>query len=627
MDNPIQENKYYGDVGYLYPHDIRYDASDIAFCNPLPDGSVHFRLITEHSFVEAFLVYNDGAPHGAPLHVYARDSRFLYWETVLSFLSPQISYSFALKREDGKIIYHCRHGVDHAVEPLDRWTLDLAQAQPFQPPEWVQGAVLYQIFPDRFANGDPGNDPPHTVPWGTPPSWLEFQGGDLDGIVARMDYLEDLGVDVLYLNPINVSPSTHKFDAVDFLHVDPAFGGDAALHRLVKALHRRNMRIIVDASFNHCHPGFFAFQDVIAHGPASPYWDWFTIYEHPIRCDYRPHLLEQHEMRPQIKEWLEQLIASTGIVLQAVDGPGPLFSPSYLAWYGVLDMPKLDQQNPDARAYFVDVAAHWLREFDIDGWRMDVARHIVPDFWEDFRRVCKATKPDCYLLSEIWGNTSPWLQGTQFDGTMNYIFRDLCVDYFATATVDAQSFLDGITRMLSLYAPQVTHACQNLLSSHDVERFRTLAGKEAHHQHLATLFQLTMPGAPGIYYGDEIGLAGGHDPDCRRAFPWQTPEDWDTDLLEMIRALNQLRRAHTALRLGTWRLLWAEGESFCFERAYAGEQILVLINRREAPPSLVLDIEAREVRVLWGQGQAAVLDSTLTISNPAPWSGLVLLCL
>ena len=429
----LLETRYYGEFGFLYPYDLRHDAADRAFCNPLPDGRVQFRLLTEHGFAEASLVYNDGTAQGAPLELYARDSRFLHWETIIRPANPLVTYSFALKTATGRVAYFCKHGVDHGVEPLDRWVLDLAAGRPFEVPGWMNGAVVYQIFPDRFANGDRANDPAGSVPWGSPPAWAEFQGGDLQGIVAALDYLQALGVDVLYLTPIFVSPSTHKYDAEDYYHVDPGFGGDQALRELIAALHQRGMRLILDASFNHCHPRFFAFQDVLKNGKASPYRDWFTIHEYPVKIRYRPHLREE-EKRRQTEEyvrWLEDFPQITGIPLEQVEDEGALFEPSYLAWYGVLDMPKLNQRNPATRAYFLDVAAYWLREFDIDGWRMDVARHIEADFWVDFRRVCKAVKPDCFLLAEIWGNTAPWLQGDQFDATMNYPFRDLCVAYFA----------------------------------------------------------------------------------------------------------------------------------------------------------------------------------------------------
>ncbi len=258
-------------VGFLYPYDVRHDPADIAHVNPLPGGRVQLRLITELAITEAIVVYNDGEVRGAPMRRSAADRRFVWWEVILHPARPQMTYSFALRAEDGRIAYFARTGIDHAVEPLDRFTLDLSARVPFETPAWMHGAVIYQIFPERFANGDAANDPPGVQPWGAPPRWLEFQGGDLHGITAHLDYLHDLGVDVLYLTPIFTSPSNHKYDASDFYHVDPAFGGDDALRALVDGLHQRGMKLILDASFNHCHPAFFAFRDLIERGPASPY--------------------------------------------------------------------------------------------------------------------------------------------------------------------------------------------------------------------------------------------------------------------------------------------------------------------------------------------------------------------
>jgi glycosidase len=621
------EVKYYGDVGFLYPYDIRYDENDRAFCNPLPNEEVQFRLITQHGFSEAVLVYNDGTVQGAPMGLLAEDSRFLYWETTIRPARASVVYSFALKTSDDRIVYFCKHGIDHAVEPLDRWHLYLEQTQPFTTPEWMHGAIVYQIFPERFANGEHANDPPGTVPWGSPPAWLEFQGGDLQGVTDRLDYLQELGVDVIYVNPINASPSTHKFDAADFYHVDPAFGGDEALHALVAALHERDMRLIVDASFNHCHPSFFAFQDVVANGPDSPFWDWFTIYEHPIKVRYRPEVASDKPSRQadQYIKWLKAFSKMTDIPLERVAGPGPFVEPTYLAWYGVLDMPKLNQSNPETRAYFLDVAAHWLREFDIDGWRMDVARHIEPDFWIGFRRVTKAVKPDCFLLSEIWGNTTPWLQGDQFDATMNYIFRDLCVSYFASGEIDTRAFVDGVTRMLALYAPQVQAVTHNLISSHDVERFLYLSGEDIQRLKLATIFQMTIPGAPGIYYGDEIGMSGANDPDCRRAFPWDRPEAWNREMLATVGELTRLRRTYPALRQGTWRPVWVGDEAFAFERSTADQRILVLVNRAKSVSQLTLPVNASALKQLWGDAEATLRHDLVVAMNIPAWSGCILL--
>jgi cyclomaltodextrinase / maltogenic alpha-amylase / neopullulanase len=626
------ENKYFDTVGFLYPYDVRYDADDRAFCDPLADGSVRFRIWTEPQFAEAVLVYRDDVSRGADMRCYAADSRFRYWETIILPLTSQITYSFALKTADGHIVYWCQHGVDHAVEELDRWSLDLSTAQPFETPAWMHGAVVYQIFPDRFANGDTANDPEGTRPWGSPPAWLEFQGGDLKGVTQRLDYLADLGVDVLYLTPIFASPSTHKYDTYDYYHVDPGFGGDDALRELVDGLHRRGMKIILDASFNHCHPRFFAFQDLIQNGEASRYRDWFTVKEYPVRVKHRPHMARPlsgtqpaDHRRAVYAQWLQQFPVHAGIPLEVLQDEGQEVEPTYLAWYGVLDMPKINQRNPETRAYFMDVTAHWLRKFDIDGWRMDVARHIEPDFWLDFHRAAKAAKPDCYLLAEIWGNTAPWLQGDRFDATMNYIFRDLCVDYFAKATLPTGAFLDGVTRMLSLYVPQVMAATHNLFSSHDVARFRHEAGEDIRCLKLATFFQLTMPGAPGIYYGDEIGITGGPDPDCRRAFPWDAPGTWDRAMLELTRTLTHLRRKHLALKLGDWKLVQMQPDAaaVAFERSYEGERVLVIVNRGDAPATITLPVAASAAQMLYGAGSLIATRETLRVEDIPAWSGVV----
>lgn len=624
MSNPaVHETAYYGYGATLYPVDVRYDPADRAFCNPRADGRVQFRLHTEPGFGEGVLVYNDGTVQAEPLQLVAQDGRFLYWEVTIRPQQAQVRYSFALKREDGRALYIGRAGVTNAIE--SPFVLDLAQAGLLETPEWVRGAIIYQIFPERFANGDAGNDPAGTAPWANEPEGFTFQGGDLPGITAKLDYLQELGVQVLYLNPINTSPSTHKYNASDFLHVDPAFGGDEALRELVAAAHERQMRIILDASFNHCDPTFFAFRDLMEHGPESRYREWFTVHDYPVRIRYRPGQFHNHPyFRPErIMPHLERVAAQTGLALEEVHDEGPPIEPTYEAWFNVLTMPQLNQRNPETRAYFLNVAAYWLREFDIDGWRMDVVQHVVSDFWPEFRRVCKSVKPDCYLLAEVWGNTSLWLQDG-FDATMNYTFTSLCIDYFARTELSTKAFVDGLTRMTMMYAPQVTAVNQNLLSSHDVPRFLHEAGERRERLALATLLQLTMPGAPGIYYGDEIGMSGGRDPDCRRTFPWDRPETWDRSQLEMTQALIWLRRKSAALRYGSWRPVWCGEETLAFLREHGQERVLVALNRQgsEAASFTVEVGDARPER-LWGEARVTAGEGGVRIEGLTPWSGVV----
>lgn len=618
--------KFFDQTGHLFPYDIRYAPDDRAHCEPLPAGLVRFRLAAEPGFAEVVLVYDDGEVRSAALERWGADARFEHWEVVVAPDRPRITYSFALRHSDGRAVYRVPAGVSNAVERLDRWTFDLSKVPPYEVPPWARGATIYQVFPDRFRNGDPDNDPPGVQAWGAPPHPLRVQGGDLRGVAEKAGYLADLGVDVVYLNPVFTSPSNHKYDTVDYYAVDPALGGDPALRGMVKELHRRDMRVILDASFNHCHPRFFAFADVVERGSSSPYLDWFAIREFPIRVVYRPRLMHRElaDAEPYL-ELIRSLPDAAGILLEEADDAGPLVEPSYEAWYGVPTMPRVDLGNPEARRYFLDVAAYWLREFDIDGWRMDVARYVDSDFWQDFRRVCKQAKPDCYLLAEVMGDASRWLQGDRFDATMNYTFWQLCVDYFATREADTVSFLDGWVRMLAGYAAETSHVNHNLLSSHDKPRFLHLAGEDRSRLALATLFQLTAPGAPGIYYGDEVGMSGGEEPDSRQAFPWSESERWDTHQLETTRTLLALRRRHAALRVGDWRLVWQGDEAFAFTREAEDEAVLVVVNRGPTIARAEIAVSSPSPQLLWGDGRAKPTAGGVLLEGIPASAGLVVL--
>ncbi|MCA9982400.1 MAG: hypothetical protein KDD89_16255, partial [Anaerolineales bacterium] len=255
----INETLYFEELGFIYAHDVRYDPANPAFFNPLPHGrAIQFRLHTEPEVAEVVLIANHGRVQAVPLRPFGRGQRFTYWQGELDLndaLRDELVYSFALRRTDGRVAYWGGRGMTHLVETPFR--VSLASLRPFTTPAWMHGAVMYQIFPERFANGRPEITPEPSVGWDDDPAWSHFHGGDLPGVTANLDHLVELGVDVLYLNPINVSPSNHKYDAVDFYHVDPGFGGDEALHELVQAAHGRGLKVVLDASFNHCYPQFF----------------------------------------------------------------------------------------------------------------------------------------------------------------------------------------------------------------------------------------------------------------------------------------------------------------------------------------------------------------------------------
>ncbi len=567
----------YGSPGDVAPWDIRFDVENRAFFDTTDTGGIRIRVHTDPRLSDGLMVVRSGTSVlGHQLDQVAETSRYRYWETVVD--SPAGEFSLAFRTPAGQGVYVGPTGVANAIERLDRWRLGAPER--FDIPDWALGAVIYQIFPDRFSRGS-DRTRPGLQAWGEPAHRTRFHGGDLEGITDRLGYLEDLGVDAIYLNPIFSSPSNHRYDTVDYYEVDDLLGGTQAFRELVKEAHNRSIRLILDASFNHVHPRFFAFSDVMEHGPESEYWDWFVVNEWPLSLRVRSDLAETDT---RLAEYISRLESELGIPMHPTEAGKPV-QPSYESWYGVPTMPRVNLANPEARRYMLEVAEYWLSEYDIDGWRMDVVRYVDTDFWVDFRDVCRAAKPDCYLLSETVGDSSQWLQGDRFDATMNYSFRELCIHYFASEDITGDEMLDWLSDLWAMYGWGVALANQNLLSSHDTARFLTVAGGDVWRLRLATALQMTAPGAPGLYYGDEVEMTGDNDPDCRGGFPWGSEisgtRDWVTELAG-------LRSRHPALRLGSWRPLSASSDSFMFERRHGGDRVVVAINRGETPNAFAI---------------------------------------
>lgn len=423
-------------------------------------------------------------------------------------------------------------------------------------PQWVKEAVFYQIFPDRFANGDPGNDPPNVQPWGTPPTVRGFQGGDLRGIIQKLDYLTDLGVNALYLNPIFQSPSTHRYNTTDYFRIDSKLGSLEDFHALIDAAHRRNMRVILDGVFNHCGRGFFAFNDILENEAESPYLHWFHIRRFSL------HAYEEGQAR------------------------------NYKAWWGIKSLPKFNTDNPQVRQYLLSVARYWIEQ-GADGWRLDVPNEIDDDsFWAEFREVVRSANPEAYLLGEIWDANPRWVNDSHFDGLMNYPVRTALFDYL-NGKLPTTEFNRQIESLLATYPPENTHAMYVLLGSHDTERALTLFGGDICKMKLAALFQFAYPGAPAIYYGDEIGLQGGKDPDCRRAFPWNEAE-WNDDLRSWFKTLIATRKSSPALQAGSYQPLLVQDSpaGYAFSRVHNGETVIVAMNAGTAPVTLTVPVES-----------------------------------
>ena len=496
-------------------------------------------------------------------------------------------------------------------------------------PDWVKDAVFYQIFPDRFAQSSRvSKQSLHLEAWESPPTIYGFKGGDLLGVVDHLDYLQDLGINAIYFNPIFASASNHRYHTNDYFNVDPLLGGNAAFKELLMVAHERGIRIILDGVFNHASRGFWQFHHVLENGEGSPFVDWFYF-----RQDRLQHL-EHWGAYPDAEE---QRALNRGV--SSYDALG------YRAWWNLPALPKFNTETPAVREFIWNVGEYWINQ-GVDGWRLDVPGEINDDpFWMEFRRRIKRANPEAYIVGEIWHEANRWLQGDQFDAVMNYQLTGAIMSYLIGTRlegdilqiggfgnyvhpVNAVGFADRIDYLFSLYHPQVNQVQLNLLDSHDTPRFLTTARNDQSALRLGWLFLLTIPGAPCIYYGDEIGMDGGRDPACRKSFQWDKTT-WNKDLLAYLKELIALRKAHPALRLGAFQRIYAVDWIYVYCRELEGETIVTLINggtqaQRMNQPVDSLALNNRKLEVIFGNNKGKVIDGQLQGLELAPRSGMVL---
>jgi len=536
------------------------------FAYPVGDG--HLRVIlkaAEGDLAAAECYYGDRyawPPENnasLPLARLGGDGLHEYWGVTLPAPTRRVRYLFRLEGRDGAIVWLSESGLSESRPDRDFFQYAyIHRGDRFRQPAWLRGAILYQIFPDRFCNGNPANDPPGTGAWGERPTRRYVAGGDLAGIRERLGYLEDLGVGCIYTTPIFRSPSNHKYDTTDYYEIDPAFGTKGELAELVAEAHRRGMRFVLDAVFNHSGALWAPFQDVIARGPDSPYRDWFyDLHSFPVdvaACNYETFAVR------------------------------------------VPTMPKLNSANPELAEYLLQVAVHWIREAGIDGWRLDVADEVGHRFWRAFRERVKAVKPDAFIMGEVWHDALDWLNGDQFDSVMDYPWREATLAWL-TGRIDARAYDRRLTRLRFRYTAEAARGLVRMLSTHDTPRVRTLVGSRERAAQAAVLL-LTCEGVPMILYGDEVGLEGGNDPDCRRCYPWNDEEPRDLGLLSLYRRLGRIRRAFPWLNEGAWETVQAERDVLAYlrlptpayspERPACEEGLLVVLNGGADPVSLDL---------------------------------------
>ena len=433
-----------------------------------------------------------------------------YYEAQLQMHLICLRYFFEFTDMQGEKVYYGNYEFDkECITNRDRMfdcPQNLREEEMFEVPQWAANKVVYQIFPSRFAATQPVDK---ELWYKAPITPMDDLHGNLRGIIEHLDYIKDLGIDVVYLTPIFKSNSCHKYDTIDYYQVDPSFGTTEDLKELVQKSHERGMKVVLDAVYNHTGREFFAFQDILEKGEKSKYLDWYFIDELPPRG-----------------EW----------------GEIPNFK--CFGYYG--GMPKLNLKNPEVEKYITDVACYWIKECDIDGWRLDVGDEISHFFWKNFRKAIKAVKKDMLIIGEIWHYAGDFLEGDEWDTVMNYPFYLNLIDLLADEKINVSQFVQNLGYLKGRLNKKCYPLMWNLIDSHDTARFLHLCHDNKKKQHLAAAFQLLMPGMPMVYYGDEYAMPGANDPDCRRGMYWDE-EYQDKEMYNWYKKLMQVRKTHACI--------------------------------------------------------------------------------
>lgn len=557
------------------------------YCHGLDEKRIVYRLrCAKNDLKKVTLYYGDTACRvtpiiftPVPMELAASDLLHDYWQAIVDSPYNRVYYYFELNDGIETKLYYGDVFTDHLVDDRSQYfklpfnhRADIAKV-----PDWVHDAVVYNIFPDSFATS-------HEF-ISLNPTEMDFHGqtvrgklgGTLQGVSENVGYLKDLGINCVYVNPIFAAGEYHKYDLLDYFHVDPVFGGDEAFREMVDTLHANGIRIIIDGVFNHCGWYFFAFDDVVKNQEKSKYRDWFYHLEFPVE---RPETPEDY--------------------------------PSYACFAYERMMPKLDTANPEVRDYFCKVGRYWVEEFGIDGWRLDVASELDDGFWRAFRNTVKEVNPDALLIGEVWESAGHWLQGDMFDSAMNYDFRKHCNLFFAEAAIDAADFAGRITNMLMRYRVQTVPAQLNLLDSHDVSRFLSLCNGDTTKYKLAILFMMTFVGMPTVFYGDELGIQGIQEEEYRHQMLWNCG---DTQLREFFKKAIAMRHELAALRRGDFKMVSAEHGSdvIVFTRELDDQLVTVCINHGKGST----DLPKITGSLYWADG---LEDRTLAASGFAVFS-------
>ncbi|MFG6323628.1 MAG: glycoside hydrolase family 13 protein [Lachnospiraceae bacterium] len=565
---------------------IRHFA-DKRYCYAIEKGRFLIRLETKKGDVESVVLHVQDKY--LPLKLMDTRQQYLmetacsdnyidYYEKILDIDVVCLRYFFEIKDTAGNVVYYGNHNFyDACITDIDRMfdcPQNLREEELFELPQWAKNKVVYQIFPSRFATD---KEVPAEEWYQSPIGHAADLKGSLRGIIQRLGYIKNLGVDVIYMTPVFSSDSSHKYNIDDYYRIDPSFGTKEDLKELVEQAHKLGMYVILDGVFNHSAVGFFAFKDVMEKKEQSEYLNWYYINEFPL-----------------VMEWGKK--------------------PNYKTFSYAAPMPKLNLQNKETADFVIDVASYWIRECDIDGWRLDVADEIHHAFWKRFRREIKAVKKDALIVGEIWHFAGDFLEGDEWDSIMNYQFYHAVFDLVAAQKMSASAFVGNLNFMKGNLNQGLEGYLWNFIDTHDTARFLHSAGHDTDRQKLAAAMQLLLPGMPMIYYGDEVGMDGGPDPDCRRGMLWDESRQ-NKDLFQHYQTLIRIRHTYPALTEGEIVKQYVKDDSglIYMERLLDEQRIVLIFHTQEghvelqAPKGMKNLVSGREFTGSLGDYETAVL--------------------
>lgn len=484
---------------------------------------VHFRNLYEHmapmTVVPMEKLFSDGLHDMYEARIQVKERRFKYLFEIES--DEQVFYTSDGFMEDWKennCFFYPYSNMDEVLKM----------------PKWAEGKFIYQVLVDRFRDGNPENNPEGCKGWEEIPDNMTYYGGDFEGLIQELPYLEKMGVDILYLSPVFASPTYHKYDIMDYYKIEDIYGGKEGLKKLVEEAHAKGIKVVLDGVFNHCSSKHPFFKDVMEKGQESAYCDWFCIYNYPV-----------NEEKGNYESF------------------GNL----------VPNMPRWNTVNPEVIDYLTETAVYWTNYLNIDGWRLDVADEVAHTFWKEFQRRLYLVREDILIIGEIWNHASQWMCGDEMHTVTNYKFRNAILAY-AKGSIEEEEFWQQIDMVRELYKTPMHTFLVNLAGSHDVERIQNIF-PDSKMVRAILMTVMTFQGMPLIYYGDEIGMTGDEDPDNRRAMQWN---HMDKKLLETIRRIGMFRKGNAVLQKGNLKPIQNEQHLLAFSREYEGDKVEVYIN-------------------------------------------------